>query len=551
MSDVIVGICKARGINVGAAAAKEENDVVLLNDIKLLLEAKEVTAQASKKLNGELFPKLSAASPEAKTIVFDIYKLDPSAPASKMFKTAINEVRKSAKIDAPTKRRTIMILIDMVDASEKAEEAVKKLVAGLSPYSARTFRALSGQISVSQVIAQALPIVHRKLSEKYQKRIDLSRDDSKEVNREIRRICLSVEEAPRPRVEPRRVVPPKDGTPKTAKPKWYSKLDFSVRLDIGYGLAGGSDNKEILASIPRGVVPSGRLSGSYTIGPKLKLQADYRGGAAFGVVGADKKDAVTSNNDDARVSLFFSPGKILNGMVQLGWNNFRSDYPSVFTPDRNVGTLNSRFNIRPIAKPLSINVDETLEVGMVNTTFPIDQQFTVRALLKAGVSYDIALKALTLTPFAGGSAGYFMDREQMSGVAYGGYAGLGIIAGQHEANVMADYSNVSGLRAFARYAYFTQKWGIAANAFYQMYSEALTGVKGDQQIAGGELQAIVRLARLGGRDLQIIPGVQGAYETESGAFRILGTLSFRFGSLRPALPSSLTPNTASALPEDK
>ncbi|MEA3494005.1 MAG: hypothetical protein U9R38_06430 [Candidatus Margulisiibacteriota bacterium] len=552
MSDII-SVCSDRGVKVGSNAPIDRQAFDLLLDLENLFNALAITAAGSKKIlgtmnNGDSANNLKPLSAEGKQIVYNVFANYRNEPASKIFARAIDK----RKTDGPKSSRLsdIETLAAIVDAAKKVEAKAGKFLVKLSARAKRLHGAMSSGVSVSKGIRLTINLLKRKVPAKFKVRVNAAAKAG-----DISVIILGI--CGKHKYIPRRVVKPRNGgqkpkpKPKPTPPPWYSKLDYSARLGSGFAhMITRPESMETLAAEPRGALARGGISASYRFNPKYKLQLDYNSEVPFGVIGDDKEDRVVSNFDSARISAMMNPINRLKMLAQLGWQYYRNDYPGERVEDLNVFTQKLRLNYEPIDN-LSVNIDENLQVGWINQSFPADKQFAVRALFNAGASYAVKLKALSLVPFAGGTIGYLMDRELL---AYGGYLGMGIEADSHEANVLASYNNVKGLTTTARYFYNTRRWGVGVEVFYNLYKKGLVDTELKEQTVGATITGradLLKVKLLGEKHFGIKPFVRYAHELNSGANVALGGLEFAFGGLLPARPSMLRPYSLQAFPEEK
>jgi hypothetical protein len=329
--------------------------------------------------------------------------------------------------------------------------------------------------------------------------------------------------------------PASQAAPKSEK----RKLDYSFRLVSGFGhRALGKDRPEVLAAEERGVLIQGGVSARYNFSKRYALQLDYNFSAPYDVIG---KDNLVSNDDFGRLSLTARPLGSLDIHAQVGWRNYRNDYPSAETPDLNGLVQNLRINWRAFAglPKLSLNLDQSLIAGWTNISFPADRSGfrLVRAAGEPGAS----LKVGAFTPFIGGIAG-----KGDEGTILGGFAGSVFDLGNHQANLRLQYATHEGLSSAIRYLYDRGGWKVGALAFYRNLNLS------DNHQAGGGAFAIIRLVKILGLDLELQPFANAAYEKG-----VVSALNFIFGvmlglgGLRPSQPSALTPDSVKSLPEER
>ncbi len=561
MSDVanICGGHHVPGVKVNPKdpkAVKDAKDIQVLAGLEKLFEAKDAIIKTNKEIDAllKLPKKKGGLSKKGKRVLGKFF-----GPKYKGLR--FSERFGKAATDA-SRTKDIRLLIRMKKIAEAAELKVGNIIKSLSSlFDKDVYTTISAKGPGPEAVKLAMNLLMDKLSTGLKAKVN----SAKSAGTEIRGLCVDVKKRWKPpRVVRPRVVKPRDVKPKIEKPKvtppppWYvrlhSHLEYSFRAGSAYGhRLSGRDNLETLANENRGAVPQGGVSVKYKIKRNLAVQADYNGEEPFGVTGEDKKYKVLSAMDFGRLSAIYDSKKV-SVVGQAGWLAYKNLYPSRVTEDKNVFVQGLRVNYRPTSKyPLSVNIDQWLNAGWINQTFPEDKQVTLRAVGQVGLSWAFKLKKdIRIIPFAGGTGGYYLDRkDEDKGAVYGGYAGAAFIHGNHEANLRGDYNNVNGVLVRARYFYNTKKWGVGAQLFYNLISKKLNGLEESQHLLGAMITARVKLFKLFGNGFELRPFVQSGYEVDSGASNILAGLIIRFGELPSVTPPQLRPDTINAFPEEK
>lgn len=554
MSDAIQ-ICSSIGIKVKESASDSQKDIRLLNYLENLLRAKEVLDEAATTITDYVYKKLSA---DGKNIFLANHQKNPNAPASQKITDTIADRKAKGFKDDDADGRLLKKMLQIALAAENTVERIIKTMPG--PIQAKHRDHMSRQ-NLTDALDKTILVFRTLYEDKFSpalRKIVRRTKSSKAVMRLLRGVCLKHKW-----VKPR-VVKPRIGGPKVVipppKPAWYKNLDYSLRWNPAYGYRiSGNDDLSILAGEGRGLLAAqGALSVKYKFSKKYSLQLDYSSSTPIEVAGENKDDRVVSNLDLVRLSAIMNPLKSLDVLLQAGWLYYRNDYPSERTEDLNGFVQNLRLNYRPASKlpGLSVNIDESFFAGWANSTFPVESQVTVRALLKAGVSYAVKVKDITIIPYGGGLVGYYMAREQL---AYGGYAGASLVAGDHEANLYGVYNNVEGVTANVRYFYNTGRWGVGLRAFYNLYSGALVDTElNTQHTVGGEVSGRVALAKVLGNQVELRPWVRyvhllkrGSGDKKAEASNILAGIGIWWGKQNSAIPSDLRPDSINTLPEER
>jgi hypothetical protein len=552
MSD-LAKICLEKGVKVDPKAAIDQKTFDILVDLENLYEALDITKKGAKVIKklmgqGDAAKGIKPLSAEGKQIVYTVFGQYKNEPAWKIFNRAIDKRKNEGPADS--RLTDIEVMAAIVEAAKKVETNANKYLVNLSAYAKRMHKALRSNVSVTKGIELTIGFLKRKIPLRHKATVNAIKNAAR-IKALIKKICLKRKWVKPKVVKPRVVKPiPK---PKSAWQKFLAKTDWSLRLSGGYGYRiSGHQNLSVLAGEGRGVLAQGGISAAYKFNDRYRLQLDYRTNVPIEVAGQHKDDLVVSNLDDVRLSAFMNPLKQLALFAQVGYIHSRYDYPSERAEDyQHAFIAKLRANIIPSLKyPLSINIDPSFLIGPVNQTFPVETDLAIRFLANAGVSYAFKGKGYKITPFLGGTVGYFAGRKLR---VLGGYVGASLVAGNHEANLMALYNNVEGITANARYLYNRAKWGIGARVFYNLYSKdkkLVDTILDTQQTVGGEVFGMWRFARYK-RDFEVKLFARGAYETETGASNIFGGFEFRWGTRSYANPSLLRPYSSTPLPEDR
>jgi hypothetical protein len=529
MSDPTLQICSSQSIKVSPFKGTDARDLQLLDVLAELFEIQEGITVGSQKI-GKIVGTLSQ---QAKTEIGKVFN-------NPRFRTYTPTAKFQEVVKATSDPSDLSKLAKIIEITKGTDKKIQLLKTKLSPFLSSSTMSVLDQIALLSAKVNYAIVEIKKLFPHSIKQIIRGVKKSKVIRRFIRRICL--------RHPQKKIIKPVGPLPK--KKPWHANLNYSLRVGpiFSYRIS-GQDTPEVLAGENRGIGADGTASINYSFNNKYRLQLDYSSNALFGIIGEDVQDKVTSASDLAMISAIMRPLSSLDLMVQAGWQYFHTDYPSERTEGLNAGLLKFRINARPIKKvPISFNFDGSLLVGEINSTFPIENQLAVRALVDMGASYLVKLKSLSLIPHVSGRIGYLMDRELL---AYGGAIGLSLAGKEHEGNVAATYNNVDGLTARLRYMFKRSRYSVGAQASYNMYNKNLVKTELEQQIVAAELFGQVGLVKLFGRYLGLRLVARYAHELDSGASNVTVGLDLTYGSLLPVRPSIFTPNSLSTMAEDR